>query len=370
MINLWQLQVFLVVYETGSFSAAATRLHMTQPGVSQQIRALENSLNTKLFVRRGHGVELTAAGESLIDPARRLITLSETTERTLISKRGEVSGRIRLGCALPSGSYIFTPWIQDFRQMYPDITVQIEQVEPGPLLGSLRAQELDGGLVMGRMRGRGLVHHKLLEDPITLIVPMNHAWAFPGQLHKAATEAAHNAQNEHTPGQDGYIPRHDDDNWIPAVKLGMLKDQALVLEHGIGESHSDARRALNDGLEERGFNTRDMRVVLELPNPMAVACAVANGAGVGLVPLSIARRLTGQVAPVRIEGFNLSQHIYLIHDRKALHAPAVGAWWNYITAKLGQQKPAADQEEDTEPAEPTKPKTAGSKLQATRVLTT
>src|SRR5689334_21808026 len=78
MINLWQLQVFLVVYETGSFSSAATRLHMTQPGVSQQIRSLENYLGTKLFVRRGHRVELTAAGEGLIDPARRLITLSET----------------------------------------------------------------------------------------------------------------------------------------------------------------------------------------------------------------------------------------------------------------------------------------------------
>ena len=234
------------------------------------------------------------------------------------------------------------------------------------MLGALRAQELDGGLVMGRLRGRGLVHHKLLEDPITLIVPMNHAWAFSGQLHKATAEAAHNS---HAAGQDGHLPRHDDDNWVPAVKLGMLKDQALVLEHGIGESHSDARRALNDGLEERGFNTRDMRVVLELPNPMAVACAVANGAGVGLVPQSIARRLTGQVAPVRIEGFNLSQHIYLIHDRKALHAPAVGAWWNYITAKLGQQKPVTDQEEEAEQIQPAKHKTAGTKLQASHVLT-
>jgi DNA-binding transcriptional LysR family regulator len=344
VINLWQLRVFLVVYETGSFSAAATRLHLTQPGVSQQIRSLENYLNTKLFVRRGHGVELTAAGESLVDPARRLITLSETTERTLISKRGEVSGRIRLGCALPSGSYNFSPWIQEFRSSCPEVTIQIEQTEPGPLISALRSQELDGGLVLGRIRGRGLVHHKLLEDPLTLIVPMNHAWAFPGQLHKVATEQAHNG----TSGSDGHGPRHDDDSWVPAVKLSMLKEQALVLEHGIGESHSDARRALNDALEERGFNTRDLRVVLELPNPMAVACAVADGAGVGLVPQSISRRMIGQVAPVRIEGFNLSQHVYLIHDRKALHTPAVGAWWKYIATFMGGQKPAADHEEEIE----------------------
>jgi DNA-binding transcriptional LysR family regulator len=346
VINLWQLQVFLVVYETGSFSSAATRLHMTQPGVSQQIRSLENYLGTKLFVRRGHGVELTAAGEGLIDSARRLITLSETTERTLMSRRGDVSGRIRLGCALPSGSYIFHPWVAEFRQKYPDVTLQVEQTEPGPLLGSLRAQELDGGLVLGRIRGRGLVHHKLMEDPITLIVPLNHAWSWPGQLGKVA-EGQHDGSA--TGGSiEGNGARHEDENWVPAVKLGMLKEQSMVLEHGIGESHSDARRALNDALEERGLSTRDLRVVLELPGPMAVACAVAEGLGIGLVPQSVARRLISQVIPVRIEGFSLTQHVYLIHDRKALHTPAVGAWWKYITSKVGQQKPAAETEVEAE----------------------
>ena len=87
MINLWQLHVFLEVAESGSFSAAAVRLHLTQPGVSQQIRALENHLGTQLFVRRGHGVELTASGYDLLEPARRMINLSELTERTLMSRR-------------------------------------------------------------------------------------------------------------------------------------------------------------------------------------------------------------------------------------------------------------------------------------------
>jgi DNA-binding transcriptional LysR family regulator len=352
VINLWQLQVFLVVYETGSFSSAATRLHMTQPGVSQQIRSLENYLGTKLFVRRGHGVELTAAGEGLIDSARRLITLSETTERMLMSRRGDVSGRIRLGCALPSGGYIFHPWVNEFRQKFPDVTLQIAQTEPGPLLGSLRSQELDGGLVLGRIRGRGLVHHKMMEDPITLIVPLNHPWSWPGQLGKVGTgpvggEVQHDGHSPNGAG-DGYPARHEDENWVPAIKLGMLKDQPVVLEHGIGESHSDARRALNDALEERGFSTRDLRVVLELPGPMAVACAVAEGLGVGLVPQSVARRLIGQVIPVRIEAFSLTQHVYLIHDRKALHTPAVGAWWKYITSKVGQQRPVPENEEETE----------------------
>jgi hypothetical protein len=58
----------------------------------------------------------------------------------------------------------------------------------------------------------------------------------------------------------------------------------------------------------------------------------------------VAHRLIGQVIPVRIEGLSLSQHVYLIHDRKALHTAAVGAWWKFITSKVGQQKPLSDDE--------------------------
>jgi DNA-binding transcriptional LysR family regulator len=348
MINLWQLHVFLVVNETGSFSAAANRLHMTQPGVSQQIRALETHLGTKLFVRRGHGVEMTAAGYDLVDPARRLINLSETTERTLMSRRGEVSGRIRLGCALLSGTYIFNPWLLEFRRQYPDVTVQVEQVEPGPLLGALRAQELDAGLVLGRLRGRGLVHHKLIEDPVTLIVPLNHPWSWPAELGRSSSDGD-------APSSDAQPSRHSDENWSPAIKLSMLKDQPMVLEHAVGESHSDARRALTDALEERNITTRDLRIVLELPSPMAVACAVAEGVGVGLVPQSVALRFVGQVIPVRIEGFTLAQHVYLIHDRKALHSPAVQAWWKYISSATSNratqtQAPAPAKEPIVNPA--------------------
>jgi DNA-binding transcriptional LysR family regulator len=327
VINLWQLQVFLDVNEAGSFSAAATKLHMTQPGVSQQIRSLENYLNAKLFVRRGHGVELTVAGQNLVEPARRLIALSKATEDALVARRGEVSGRIRLGCALSSGLYVFYPWLQEFREKFPDVTMQIEQMEPGPLLGSLRAQELDGGLVLGRMRGRGLVHHKLFEDPVTIVVPLSHPWAYQGQLGRSATDA------HGTTGDEGLAP---------AVKLSMLKDEPMVLEHGIGESRSDSRRALNDALEERGFSTRDLRIVLEVPTPMGVACAVAQGAGVGIVPQSVARLMVGQVVPVRIEGISLFQHAYLINDRKAMSTPATVAWWKFIADKTGQSTPLSE----------------------------
>jgi DNA-binding transcriptional LysR family regulator len=393
VINLFQLQFFLAVAESGSFSAAAGRLHMTQPGVSQQIRGLEKHLGTQLFVRRGHGVELTAAGLDLLEPARRMMHLSEMTERTLMARRGAISGRIRLGCALSSVPFIANEWLGEFRTTSPDVTMQIEQSEPGPMLGALRAQELDGGFVMGRMRGRGLVHHRVMTDPITLIVPMSHPWTSAVEIGRAVIEFARSGEGEskvsgvrgmsvargqasplrprtrprgaqtdlgsEDPGAAidfGYgVPSGagalGSDGWVPAIKPGMLRDQPMVLEHGIGESHSDARRALNDALEERGLSTRDLRVVLEVPGPVPVAAAVADGLGIGMVPQSIARRFVGQVAPVRVEGLALVQHVYLIRDRKALNSPAVGAWWQFVEAKSKQQASETEAVESREPVE-------------------
>jgi DNA-binding transcriptional LysR family regulator len=366
VINLFQLQFFLAVAESGSFSAAAGRLHMTQPGVSQQIRALEKHLGTQLFVRRGHGVELTAAGLDLLEPARRMMHLSEMTERTLMSRRGEISGRIRLGCALSSVPIIANTWLHEFREDCPEVTMQIEHAEPGPMLGALRAQELDGGFVLGRMRGRGLVHHRVMADPITLIVPMSHPWTSPAEIGRAVIEFARKSETGERAGPVGDRarrqarppsqlaplagaaipdPLHEEESWVPAVKPGMLKGETMVLEHGNGESHSDARRALNDVLEERGLSTRDLRVVLEVPGPQAVAAAVADGIGVGLVPQSVARHFVGQVVPVRVEGLTLVQHVYLIRDRKALKSPAVGAWWKFVEDRSNQKA------QDTRPAE-------------------
>src|SRR5436190_1610081 len=160
------------------------------------------------------------------------------------------------------------------------------------MIGSLRAQELDGGFVLGRMRGRGLLHHRVIEDPITLIVPLNHPWTSPAEIGRAVLEFTNRIEVARDGiGQSAHavarLPRHEEENWMPAIKPAMLKDQPIVLEHGIGESHSDARRALNDALEERGLSTRDLRVVLEVPEPAAVAGAVAEGLGIALVPQSI-----------------------------------------------------------------------------------
>src|SRR5918997_429955 len=97
MLNADLLQTFLAVADSGSYTAAATRLGFTQPAVSQQIRALEVQIgSTRLFRRSGQRMRLTQAGEELLGLARELVGLAERAERHMLELQGHVSGRVAL----------------------------------------------------------------------------------------------------------------------------------------------------------------------------------------------------------------------------------------------------------------------------------
>lgn len=83
MLNFSGLEVFAVSAETGSFSKAAQRLHVSQPAVSQQIRSLEDALSTRLFQRSSQGVMLTNAGKVLLPMAHELLNLSHHIQETM-----------------------------------------------------------------------------------------------------------------------------------------------------------------------------------------------------------------------------------------------------------------------------------------------
>ena len=85
MLNPYELQVFLAAAEAENFSAAARKLHLTQPAVSQQIQVLERRLQLELFQRDGNRITLTEAGQALVPLARQLVTLSARIEEVTSS---------------------------------------------------------------------------------------------------------------------------------------------------------------------------------------------------------------------------------------------------------------------------------------------
>ncbi len=99
MIDLAKLQTFLQVTQNMSFSEAATHLHLTQPAISHQIKALEQDLGVELFERTGGNLQLTEAGYLLLPRARKLLHEAIEVQQLMDSLEDRIAGRLRIACS-------------------------------------------------------------------------------------------------------------------------------------------------------------------------------------------------------------------------------------------------------------------------------
>src|SRR5215216_775127 len=119
-MELAELRVFLTVAAERSFSRAASKLHRTQPAVSQAIRRLEEEVGERLFDRSSKDGTLTEAGRVLRDYAERLHRLSEEAQLSVRELRDLQRGRVLIG-SNEGGVHVLLPLIEKFRQQHPQI---------------------------------------------------------------------------------------------------------------------------------------------------------------------------------------------------------------------------------------------------------
>ncbi len=119
-MNLSQLRAFDMVVRTGSFTAAAKAMHVSQPAVTSHIRALEEYYGVALFRRVGRGVEPNELGRSLAEISRQLFTLEEEATDLLQASKALRRGTLRIAA---DGPYILIPLVAAFRQRFPGVRV-------------------------------------------------------------------------------------------------------------------------------------------------------------------------------------------------------------------------------------------------------
>ncbi|GAB3485730.1 LysR family transcriptional regulator [Azotobacter salinestris] len=124
-MDLASLNAFIAVAETGSFSEAGERLHLTQPAVSKRIAALEQQLQVRLFDRLGREVRLTEAGRALLPRAYRILSVLEDTRRALNNLNGDVSGRLTLATSHHIGLHRLPPLLRTFTRAHPQVALDI-----------------------------------------------------------------------------------------------------------------------------------------------------------------------------------------------------------------------------------------------------
>ncbi len=174
-IELRHLRYFLAVADTLHFGQAAERLGMSQPPLSQQIRQLEQLIGAQLFVRSHRRVQLTEAGTLLQQQARALLLqVDATVEQVQRVQRGE-RGELHIGLtrATPLSAQIPRA-IFDYRQRYPQVRLQLREMNTLQQIDALLEGELDVGIIRRRTLPPELVARSLFTDPLAVVLHRQH----------------------------------------------------------------------------------------------------------------------------------------------------------------------------------------------------
>ena len=123
--DLALLRGFVAIVDSGSISAAARTLHLTQPTLSRQLRALEDQCGTALLRRDTHKMSLTDAGDRLLTDAQALLSLAEEAEQRLRSDLTAISGNIRVFATIDFGQSVVSRLIASFIQAHPGVTIEL-----------------------------------------------------------------------------------------------------------------------------------------------------------------------------------------------------------------------------------------------------
>jgi DNA-binding transcriptional LysR family regulator len=298
MLNTFYLRTFLAVVEAGTYTDAARTLHLSQPAVSQQIRTLEEQLgNTRLFRRERKRMVLTHAGEELLPIARELVGLAERAEQNILALRGQVSGRVALGCTPSSGEQLLPRLLSIFHQQYPAITLALELNSAEALLDALAERELGMLILEEQQRRRGIESYLLGSEGLALIAPNGHA-----------------------------LLQQDD------VPPGTLREHNLALP----SAGAPLRRTIEDGLRRRGVPFGELRIVFEANSITALLTAVRTGLGIAFVPKScLSGRLDG-IGCIDLAGQSLQQDWYLLRARERNMPRAAQTLYDFLSSTQGR----------------------------------
>ncbi|WP_406463042.1 LysR substrate-binding domain-containing protein [Streptomyces sp. NBC_01622] len=143
-----QLQYFVAVAETRHFTRAADLVHVAQPSLSQQIKALERELGADLFLRARGNITLTDAGEALLPLARRILADADTARHEVLELVQLRSGRVRLGATPSLCTGLLPDVLRAFHDRYPGIRLLIEEGGSHDLVRELARGALDLALVV------------------------------------------------------------------------------------------------------------------------------------------------------------------------------------------------------------------------------
>jgi DNA-binding transcriptional LysR family regulator len=294
-----QLEVFVKVAELGSFSRAAGALFLTQPTVSEHVRALEEELGLRLLDRLGRGATPTKAGQLLLSYARQILQLQRDARQALEQFQGRMSGELVVGASTIPGEYVLPPLIGRFKEKYPDISISLLIGDTRQALDWLLEGKVEVAVVGAQVPQQPLEYRELMPDELVVVVSSGHPW------HGRKT-----------------------------VTLDDVRAEPLIVR----ERGSGSRHALERALEEVGLDLGDFRVVAEMGSTQAIKQAVKAGVGVSLISKRAVEDecRASLLWCVKVKDLRFSRFFYLATHRGRTRSPLAEAFWEFLQAEFAE----------------------------------
>ena len=247
-MEIRQLRAFVAIAESGTFTAGAMRVHVTQAAISMQIRQLETEIGARVFVRAPRHVILTEAGEQLLRRARHILREHDAALDEIAELAGAERGRLRIGSASAMVLTEQLPLIlKELRKQHPAAEIAVTSGTSEVLVDQILAGEVDIAFVSLPVDVRGIKTERLSDDQLVAIASPRH------KLAKQRTISAYT-----------------------------LAGERLIL----GERGGNTRRLIDQFFAQAGVT---LRVAMELSRQQAIKRMVEEDMGVGIVPLQSVR---------------------------------------------------------------------------------
>ena len=291
-MSLKNLRTFVTVAETGSFSAAAERLFLTQSAVSMQIKALEEEWGVTLFDRKLRPPVLNRRGWMLVDPARALVDQYDRLKATAGTATAELVGSVRVG-VVPSAATLLLPEVMvRLRRAHPGLTVLAESGLSQELMFKVSQGRLDAAVVTGPDSAEvGIVARLVRREELKLFAHPD--LVLPDARDMLATR--------------------------PFIRFSSTI--------GIG-------RIVDEALRARGITK--LNAIMELDSFEAILEMVQLKLGIAILPEhSTSRRLTGKLSQLSLDP-PITRNLTLVAKKERLEFPAIGVLHQTFQAVASQ----------------------------------
>lgn len=294
-MDIHRLRVFVSVFKHKSFSKASEELHLTQPTISDHIKALEEELNCMLFDRLGRTIIPTKEAGALYNHAMEIIEKVDAVKDAIGQLKKEVSGELFIGASTIPGTYVIPHIISDFTKEYPSVSFQVVESDSRGIVEKVLRHELLLGIVGAKLSNAQLTFTPVMEEELIAV-------SSPSLIRK----------NE--------------------MSLEELTELPIIIR----EEGSGTRKEMERILESRDISLDRLKIAGIFGSTDAVKQAVKAGLGTSIISeLAVKDELKYKVLKkINVRGMQMKRKFYAVTHKKRTLPLAYSNFLDYLMAHL------------------------------------